>query len=143
MTLQPEASVFLEESDGAIEIPNSLRSVESSEDSLDIEDEKTEEFQDAEAILFNLPERKTQPEPYAALNKQSVLPIYDDPKECIKILKSGIVATKFNFSNTNFRDIKIRLSQNEKELLYKDATMWREKSMTVTELRGILYGGSS
>ena len=58
MTLQPEASIFLEESDGAFEIPNSLRSVESSDDSLDIEDEKTEEFQDAEAILFNLPECK-------------------------------------------------------------------------------------
>ena len=34
-------------------------------------------------------------------------PAYDDYQSCLKILDGGISATKFNFSNTKYRDIII------------------------------------
>ena len=47
-------------------------------------------------------------------------PAYDDYQSCLKILDGGISATKFNFSNTKYRDVIIQLSPCRKKLLYSD-----------------------
>ena len=51
--------------------------------------------------------------------------------------------TKFNFSNMDYREMTVKLSNNKKELLYRDSDMRREKSLEVNSLKGLLYGGTT
>ena len=68
---------------------------------------------------------------------------YDDYKASCDMLRAGISAIKYNFSNMNYRKVTIHISQNSKYLLYRDSGMNLEKRINIKKLKGLLYGAST
>ena len=97
---------------------------------------------DAEAILYHQPKLCVNIKEWKEI-KATQAPEHNDYKKCTEILKAGITVIKYNFCNMGSRSITLRLSNNEKFLHYKDNRMKIEKTLTVSTLKGLLYGGTT
>ena len=75
--------------------------------------------------------------------KISHKPPYEDYRTCVEILKAGIAVIKYNFSNMNYRQATLRISDDETKILYKGKKSILEKSIDIAQLKGLLYGASS
>ena len=76
---------------------------------------------------------------------------YNNYFSCVKVLKLGIMATKFNYSNKKHRRIIIKISKCLTKLSYQtldeDASFWQKlkgpTEIKLDDIIGVIYGGSS
>ena len=72
---------------------------------------------------------------------------YDSYDSAVTFLRRGFIATKFNYSNTKRKEIKIWLSDNQKYLMYHDvgqscmAKLIPNRKLYLQKVVNYMYGG--
>ena len=79
---------------------------------------------------------------------QPELKDYDVYDRSVKVLEQGITAVKYNYCNDGVQNIQLRLSSDHKKIQYKPSdgllsSLKPWKSVPLTDLQGIVYGGST
>ena len=73
---------------------------------------------------------------------------YDSHKSAVVRLQKGIVATKYNYSNMEIKNVSLRLSEDRKSLIYtpldaneKKSFFSIERNVALSGVHNFLYGG--